>query len=155
MWLLVAPKVIYNGASIISLVSTDILGKIISLGLDGIQLTFSYITSSNANKSIKKYQEDLEILDIELKLKFVESWLKMVDIDKIKQNNSLELVYSSITDSCHKVANIIEIINEKIKYHHTKWFQSWRSIYLDDEINLLEKNVKILDQRIKLLNLIK
>ena len=155
MWALANPKVIYTGATVISIISTDVLGKVISLSLSGLEYTFSYMTSSSANTSIKKYQEDFEVLDVELKLKLIDSWLKQVDIEKVKQDSTLGLIYSSISDSCHKIAECVEKVNEKIKYHHTRWFQSWRSIYLDDEIKFLEKNVKILDERIKLLNLIK
>jgi hypothetical protein len=60
-----------------------------------------------------------------------------------------------VSDSCHKLTDCINQINEKIKYHHTKWLQSWRSLYLDEDIKLLEKHVKILDERLLLLNLLK
>jgi hypothetical protein len=155
MWLVTNPKIIYTGATVISIISTDVLSKTISLSLSGLKYTFGYMASSDANTSIKKYQEDFEILDIELKLKLIDNWLKQIDIEKVKQDVTLELIYNSISESCHKIAECVEKLNEKIKYHHTRWFPSWRSIYLDDEINFLEKNVKILDERIKLINLIK
>lgn len=155
MWLLANPKVIYTGATVISVVSTDILSKVINLSLASLEHTFSYLTSSNLTSSIKKYQDDLELLDIDLKLKLIDSWLKHINSNKIINDSPLALIYNSVSDSCHKIAELVEKINEKIKYHNTKWFQSWRSIYLDNEIKLLEKNVKILDERIKLIALIK
>lgn len=155
MWALANPKVIYTGATIISIISTDVLGKLINLSLTGLEHTFSYMALSNSNISVKKYQEDFEVLDIGLKLKLIDSWLKQVDIEKVKNCSTLGLIYSSISDSCHKIAESVEKINEKIKDYHTIWFRSWRSIYLDDEIKFLEKNVKILDERIKLIHLIK
>lgn len=155
MWALATPNMIYTGVTIISVISTDVLSKTIGLSLSGLEYTFSYLTTSSSNTLIKKYQENFEILDIELKLKLIDSWLKQIDIEKIKQDTTLGLIYNSIADSCHKIADCVGKINEKISYHNTKWFQSWRSIYLDDEIKFLEKNVKILDQRIKLINLVK
>jgi hypothetical protein len=154
MWVLTNPKIIYTSATIISIISTDILSKIINISLNGLHFTFNYITSSNANTSIKKYQENLQILDIELKLRLIDIWLNHIDLNQIKSNSSLELIYISISESCHKLAECINKINEQIGYHQNKWFHSWRSIYLEDEIKCLERNVKILDERIKLLSLI-
>ena len=139
----------YTGVTIVSFLGIDLLRKLIGLSLSGFTYTFNYMTSS------KKYQDNIDIQNIELRLRLIENWLKNIDIDKIKQNNNLSLIYNSILDSCQTMTDYIEKVNEKIKYHHTKWFQSRRSICLDDEIKFLEKNVKILDERIKLLNLIK
>jgi hypothetical protein len=149
MWLLSNPKIIY------SVISVNLLSKVIRAGITGLEYIYDYMTLSNTNSSIKKYKYDFEVLDIELKLKLIESWLKHVDLDNIKENSEHEIIYNGIFESCHKLSDCIKIINEKINYHQTKWFQSWRSIYLDDEINFLEKNVKILDERLLLLNLIK
>jgi hypothetical protein len=154
MWALTNPKVIYTSATILSIISTDILSKIINISLDGLQLTFTSMSSPNANISIKKYKEIFEMLDIELKLRLLEIWLNHIDTSKIKSDMSLEIVYNSISETCHKIAEIIGNINNKIEYHNKIWFSTWRNIYLDEEVKLLEKNVKILDERIKLINLI-
>ncbi len=66
----------------------------------------------------------------------------------------MELIYIGIADSCHKISECVEQINSKILYHNTRWFQSWRNIYLDEEITILKKHTKILNDRIKLLNFI-
>ncbi len=155
MWLSASPKIIYTGATIISTISTDLLSKVINLSLTGLEHTVSYMTSTNSITSIKKYQDDLELLDINLKLQLIDNWLKLVDINSFSINSNISLIYNYVSESCHKIADSIEKINDKIKYHNTKWFQSWRSIQLDDEIKILEKNVKILDERIKLISLIK
>jgi hypothetical protein len=154
MWLVANPAMLYTGATVL-LLSKDILSKVIGVGISGIEYTFSYMTSSNANVYIKKYKDDLEILDIELKLKLIDYWLKQIDIEKVQPDSSQEMIYKGISDSCHKLTDCINEINEKIKYHHTKWFQSWRGLELDTNIKLLEKHVKILDERLLLLNLLK
>jgi hypothetical protein len=151
MWLVTTPKMIYS-ASVISLISADVIKKVIHMSLNSLEFTFNYMISNNTNISIKKYQDDLEILDIHLKLKLIDIWLNKININKLDESQTI--IYQSISDSCHKIADTIQIINDNIKYHNTKWFNSWRNIYLDDEIKILEKNVKILDERLLLLNLI-
>ena len=94
------------------------------------------------------------MLDISLKLRLLEIWLNHTDMSKIKSNAYLEMIYISIAEICHKIADNIKKINNKIEYHNTIWFSTWRSIYLDEEIKQLEKNAKILDERIKLIGLI-
>ena len=151
MWLVTTPKMIYS-ASVISLISADVIKKVIHMSLNSLEFTFNYMVSNNTNISIKKYQDDLEILDIHLKLKLIDIWLNKININNLDESQTI--IYQSISDSCHKIADTIQIINDNIKYHNTKWFNSWRNIYLDDEIKILEKNVKILDERLLLLNLI-
>ena len=151
MWLVTTPKMIYS-ASVISLISADVIKKVIHMSLNSLEFTFNYMISNNTNISIKKYQDDLEILDIHLKLKLIDIWLNKININKLDESQTI--IYQSISDSCHKIADTIQIINDNIKYHNTKWFNSWRNIYLDDEIKLIEKYVKILDERIKFINLI-
>jgi hypothetical protein len=138
----------YTGVTIVSFLGIDLLRKLIGLSLSGFTYTFNYMTSS------KKYQDNIDIQNIELRLRLIENWLKNIDMDKIKQNNNLSLIYNSILDSCQTMTDYIEKVNEKIKYHHTKWFQSWRSLCLDDEIIFLDKNSKILYENISLFNLI-
>lgn len=138
----------YTGVTIASFLGIDLLRKLIGLSLSGFTYTFNYMTSS------KKYQDNIDIQNIELRLRLIENWLKNIDMDKIKQNNNLSLIYNSILDSCQTMVYCIEKVNEKIKYHQTKWFQSWRSLCLDDEIIFLDKNSKILYENISLFNLI-
>ncbi len=113
------------------------------------------MASANSNETINKYKNELETLDIELKLKLVEIWLKDINLENIKSNPSMELIYIGISDSCHKISECVEHINSKILYHNTQWFQSWRNIYLDQELTILKKHTKILNDRIKLLNFVK
>ena len=154
MWVFTNPKIIYTSATILSVINTDILSKIINISFDSLQLTYTYMSSPNASISIKKYQEIFEMLDISLKLRLLEIWLNHTDMSKIKSNAYLEMIYISIAEICHKIADNIKKINNKIEYHNTIWFSTWRSIYLDEEIKQLEKNAKILDERIKLIGLI-
>jgi hypothetical protein len=97
MWIVANPAMLYTGVTVISLISKDLLGKVINLGISGIEYTFSYMTSSDANVYIKKYKDDLEVLDIELKLKLLDNWLKEIDIDQIKTNSSQEMIYRGIS----------------------------------------------------------
>ena len=134
MWFIANPTMLYTGATVFSLISKDILSKVIGVGISGIEYTFGYMTSSNANVYIKKYKNDLEVLDIELKLKLIDNWLKHIDMEKVQTDSSHEIIYKGISDSCYKLRDCINQINEKIKYHHTKWFQSWIILYMDEDI---------------------
>lgn len=153
MWFLANTKLIYTGATVATLIGTDILSKFVNLSLNGLSTTFTYFASPNVKASLEKYHDDLEQLDIELKLKLVDSWINSLNMEKIKSNQSIELIYNSLTDVCKNISKNINDINEKISYHQTKWLQSWRTIDLEQEIKQLEKNAKILDSRIKLINL--
>ena len=44
----------------------------------------------------------------------------------------------------------IQSINEKIQYHQTKWFHSYRTLMIDDEINRIKQLNKILNERLYL-----
>jgi len=154
MWFLSNPQLVYSSVSVIKIIGTDVLGKVIGVSLNGLNTAFTFMASANSNYIIQKYKDELEILDIELKLKLVEIWLKDIDLEKIKINLSMELIYIGISDACHQISKCIEQINLKINYHNSKWFQSWRNIYLDEEVNTLKKYTKILNDRIKLLNFV-
>lgn len=153
MWFLANTKLLYTGATVVTLIGTDILSKVVNLSLNGLGTTFNYMTSTNTKALLERYHQDLEMLDIELKLKLVDSWVNSHNIEQIKSNQSLELIYNGLTDVCKNLSKNIADINEKISYHQTKWFQSWRTIDLDQEIKQLEKNIRLLDSRIKLINL--
>ena len=62
MWFVANPAMIYSGATVISLLSKDVLSKVVGVGISGIEYTFVYMASSNANTYIKKYKDDLIIM---------------------------------------------------------------------------------------------
>ena len=155
MWFLTSPQLVYTSVGLVTLISKDVVSKAIGLTIDGLTHTFTYMASPSAHATVKTVKNDLEELDIELKLKLVEHWLKDIDVEKIIPDSSMELIYKGIAESCHNLSDIVNQINKKIEYHHTKYFNSWRTLYLDDEIKNLKKQTKILNERLKLVNLVK
>jgi hypothetical protein len=155
MWFLTSPQLVYTSVGIVTLISKDVVSRAIGLTVDGLTHTLTYMASPSAHATVKTFKDDLEELDIELKLKLVEHWLKDIDVDKITPGSSMEIVYKGIAESCHNLSEIVNQINKKIEYHHTKYFNSWRTLYLDDEMKKLQKQTKILNERLRLVNLVK
>lgn len=155
MWFLANPQLVYTSVGIVTLISKDVVSKAIGYTIDGLASTFSYMASPSAHSTVKTFKDDLEQLDIELKLKLVEHWLKDIEIDKIETNSSMEIIYKGISESCHKLSETVKQINDKISYHHSKYFYYWRTLYIDEEIKDLKKQTKILNERLKLINLVK
>lgn len=153
--LLGAPQVVYSTVGVVTLFGTEVIGKAVSLSLSGLSNIYSYMGTSSENIIINKYKNELELLDIELKLRLVEKWLEKINIDDVKSNQSLELVYNGIGDSCHKISDSINLINENIKNHQLKWFHTWRTLHLDNELESLKKNTLILNERLRLIQLVK
>jgi hypothetical protein len=135
-----------------SLLTTNLFSRTIDLTLDGLGNIYQYM-KNNENMLIREYYDDLESFDIQFKLQFVNDWLNN-NKDKVKTNPNIEMLYNGISSNCNKISNTIETINLKIGEHKLKWFHSWRTLCLDEEIESLRKTSNILNERIKLIVLI-
>lgn len=151
MWAFSTP-IVYSTVGLYTVINSEILTKVISVTINNISNSLSLMsTSGNSTEMIRKYYEEVETLDIEIRLKLVNNWLHGVNTNKIKQNSSLDIIYRGISDACHKISKIIEIINNKINQYNTLWFKYWRSIQLEKEIISLKKISMILNERIALI----
>jgi len=141
MFILVGQQ-IYNNSKVIS-ISKYVLTKLIEISTLNLSNVFVYIS----NTGIDRYKNELEYLDIDFKLKYIKKWL-----DK---NNSDEtnIIYDGILEVVSKLNDQIENINDKIIKHNNKWFNNWRSINLDNEIEYIKKYTNILNERLKLINI--
>lgn len=146
-------------ATATAVVTSDILSKTIHYTIDSMTNTLIYMSQSNENTSIHKYHNELVSLDIEFKLKSIEVWVQELDKNINNENNSknknkLSKTYSIILDGvkdvCLDLNKEIQSINEKIQYHQTKWFHSYRTLMIDDEINRIKQLNKILNERLYL-----
>jgi hypothetical protein len=146
-------NILLTSVGLATMLSKDILNKTIDYSIIGLSNTFAYFSESNENVMIQKYQEELENLDIELKLKLIRNWLHNINTDIASESVNTELMYSAISDSCHNIAIFVELINNKINAHSQKWFHKWRFLDLKQEIRLMKKHTKILNERLLLLNL--
>ena len=133
--------------TIVGTVGTDLLGRVIGASIDGLKNIYSFVSSSS-DYNVQRYKDELEIMDIELKLNLINNWLQT------NKDTSNKLIYDGVLDTCTKITNLIEIIEDKIKTQNIKWFYTWRTLDLDNEIKQLYKYSKILKERIPLLNFI-
>jgi hypothetical protein len=139
--------------SVVLLLSKEVVSKAVSVSVLGLTNIFTYMSTSSENLIINKYKNELEILDVELKLKLVGQWLEKINLEEL--NPFLELIYKGISESCHKISESINKINEQIVNHQSKWFHTWRTLYLDTELESLKKDTIILNERLRLIQLVK
>ena len=128
--------------------------SILSFSLSSLNNIYKLL-ASNSNTIINTYKSDISIMDIDLKLKLIDNWLMKIDINLVKKDPNMNLMYSKINETCINISAIIKIINEKIIYHNTKWFNYWRNLDLEDDIKSLKKEIEILNSRLVLINLVK
>ena len=132
----------------------DIIVRIIGMTLNSLTSAISMMATNiitNHNSKMKEYMEELELLDIEIKLKLVENWLKEIDMKTIVQESNLDIICRSITESCHTISYLVHNINKKIMNYNNMWLKSWRSIDMDMEIHQLKRATKILTDRLNLI----
>ncbi len=72
-------------------------------------------------------------------------------VEYINENpeiNTNNTVIYLMQDICRKILIELQIIQSQLKYHKTKWFNSWRNSGIS--LDRLKKLCKVLDQRMKL-----
>jgi len=134
--------------------AAEIFARVISTSLNGLTSSLTLMAYNNSNQTIKTYMEELELMDIEIKLRVIDKWLKSIDHNDIEPNSSLDIVYKGLADTCHQMSNLICIINHMITYHNSLWFSRWRSINIENEIKKIGRLSKILSDRIVLINIV-
>jgi len=141
-------------ASSIALITSDIASKTVGITINSLSSILGYMSIRSEDVATQKYHEQLQTLDIDFKLKLVKHWLDNIKPETIDTNSNVHMIYGGISEICHAINVCLERIDAKIKEHHSKWFHTWRTLYLDDEIINVKKNTKILNERIKLIDLI-
>jgi hypothetical protein len=135
--------------STFGLLTINMLNGIITGTTNTLKTIYNLLPSTDPN--LIKYKHQIELMDIEFKLKIIQNWL-------INNENSVNTDFNNykneVGDLCIKISNSLDEINNKISYHNTKWFCSWRSLDLNSEIDILKNNTTILNNRIQFYNLI-
>lgn len=157
-----------------ALITGEITSKTVGFTINALSNTLSFMTTVSEDSVIKKYKDELEVIDIEFKLKIIQEWLsnmkeKEKEREKEKENGrenekekeninniseSTQELYKSISDVCLFLTNELGVIETKIKEHKSKWFHTWRTLDLFDEINLVKRHALILNERIILIMMI-
>jgi len=117
----------------------------------------------DADKCIRK-------LDLERKLKLIESVLNKSNVnssrnifrdkigtesiifDVVEGENTImedpiKLCLHYLHQAVEEIHNSIKKIHDKVSYHKTKWFSTWRTLNIKKQIEELEHSTKILDDR--------
>lgn len=141
---------------------------------------YNYLSTNNTNKMIQKYLNDIEILDIKVKLEFINNWLESNgkyikyenDYDMVDNHNNIisinkpniiitkktstnfYLVFTKIKEINTALNNDINIIETKIKKYLDSWSKYMYNLNLTNEIARLKHNTTILDSRIQFLHLL-
>jgi hypothetical protein len=148
--------IMYSTLGAYTILNSELLTRIIGITINTLTNSITLMASntiSNYNHKFKAYMEELELLDIEIKLKLVENWLRKINVNMIRAESNLDIIYRAISESCHNISWVIENINKKINAYNNMWFKSWRTIDLDMEINKLKCYNNILISRLNLLNI--
>lgn len=130
-----------------TLITGDIAKETVVMTMNVLSGTLRYMTTNSEDITIKKYKEELEAIDIEFKLNIIQEWLG-------NSEQRHEKLYEGIVDLCKSLTSQLEIIDKKIKQHKSRWFHSWRTLDLFDEINFIKSKCLILNERILLITCI-
>ena len=154
--------------NLISAVNYDNVIKIINHTLSSFNYIYSYM-DNNTNAYVAKYLDDIDVLDIKVKLEFINNWLYehndieeketnediiLINKKKIKKSDNFNLIFMKIKEIIAVINYDIIIIENKIKKYSNSWKSYIYNLNLSNDIIKLEKNMKILNSRIHLINII-
>jgi hypothetical protein len=137
-------------ATATAVITTDIMNKTIQYTINSITNTLFYMSQSSENTSINKYHSELSSLDIEFKLNLINVWIQELDKNNKELSETYKTILNGVKDICLEINKSIESINTKIKEHQNLWFHTYRTFLIDDEISLIKRNNKILNERLYL-----
>ena len=135
------------GGTIVTLISSNLVNSLVSSTIELLGNGASFIRhGTESNKKIQKLRNQIEEMDIKIKLELVKTLLETLpktDVNTIIENGLIYLI--------SKIKSIVEWIDFEIDKHSIKWFSSYRSLSIDEKLDQLQHYVKILDSRIHLL----
>ena len=90
-------------------------------------------------------QQSLSLLDLEAKLK---CWRTLVDaLSHRSLPPPVTISLNWFTASIQSVEESLQLLNNAVEFHQSKYFSSWRSCDFSEPLRLLETHVKILSER--------
>lgn len=135
------------GGTLVTLISSNLVNSLISSTVEILTSSASFIRhGTESNKKILKIRNELEEMDIKIKLELV----KML-LDSLPKNDINNIIENGLIELISKIKSIVEWIDFEIEKHTLKWFAGYRSISIDEKLEELQHLIKILDCRITLL----
>lgn len=90
----------------------------------------------------QQHQIEFKLNDLEKTLVF-----EMVGAEPDLKSDPIELCLMFLHEIIKDIHADLKQINDRIAYHKTKWFNSWRSLDLSNQIASLKLNSRLLDNR--------
>jgi Na+/phosphate symporter len=135
------------GGTLVTLISSNLVNSLVSSTIELLGSSASFIRhGTDSNKKIQKIRNQIEEMDIKIKLELVRTLL-----ETLSKNDVNTIIENGLIDLISKIKSIVEWIDFEIDKHSFKWFSSYRSISIDEKLEQLQHFVKILDSRLQLL----
>jgi len=95
--------------------------------------------------------------DLISKLEIIQALMKDIENENEARENtrenkppmrqSVQKALSNLHLVVEDIVRLLENIDNKIKYHSTKYFSGWRRLNYEDEVKRLKKSIKLMDMR--------
>jgi hypothetical protein len=137
-------------------ISSMVLGSITGISL-ATNLSNSLIKSSvqgsfDLIKNFVSYhhtpiKEVIDEFDLIAKLEIIEAVMKDIENEKINDKQSITKALDNLRLVVENIHNLLQKIDNIIKGHEQKYFSKWRSLYYENEILELKRNIRLMDLR--------
>ena len=137
-------------------ISSMVLGSITGISL-ATNLSHTVIKSSvqGSFDIIKKFvssyhtpiKEVIDEYDLIAKLEIIEAVMKDIENEKINDKQSVIKSLDNLRLVVENIHNLLKKIDNIIKEHEQKYFFKWRSLYYENEILELKRNIRLMDLR--------
>ncbi len=103
----------------------------------------SFVTSHH-----EQIKEILTEYDLISKLEVIQGLMNDIENDKsLIHKQSIQKALINLHFIVEEIQRLLENIDNKIKYHKTKYFSSWRGLVYDEEAKKLKKSIQLMDVR--------
>ncbi len=137
-------------------ISSMVLGSITGISL-ATNLSHTVIKSSVQSsfdliKNFVSYhytpiKEVIDEFDLIAKLEIIEAVMKDIENEKINDKQSIIKSLDNLRLIVENIHNLLKKIDNIIKDHEQKYFSKWRSLYYENEILELKRNIRLMDLR--------
>jgi hypothetical protein len=137
-------------------ISSMVLGSITGISL-ATNLSNSLIKSSvqgsfDLIKNFVSYhhtpiKEVIDEFDFIAKLEIIEAVMKDIENEKINEKQSITKALDNLRLVVENIHNLLQKIDNIIKEHEQKYLSKWRSLYYENEILELKRNIRLMDLR--------
>jgi hypothetical protein len=137
-----------------TLITTDMFAKTISLTSSSIFTLGQNLLYSNTNYDISSLEKIEKKIDLLETIKIYEIWIQEIIVnqkDKIDSSNAFKEAIHSFTMMLNEIHDLLKSVEIKIQLHQLKWFSSYRSLYVNEEVEQIQVKKNILDHRFNLL----